>query len=205
MTTATTTRTPRATAGPTASTAEPDRVAREAVRQEARPTRTPDGRVIAYGRDGQPLTRAGSIQGGNQFSIPEGTIPPGWSWEWKNDTVLGQRDPAYEAELAQVGWMPVMAESFPGIFMPFDYKGPIRRKGMILMERPEELTLEARREEKRAADDKVRTSLRKHGKLDTTGAHGVNVDHRDLARTTGIKQEIIDGHTLPQRERMKIE
>lgn len=164
--------------------------ARPVAREEARPVvvRGPNGRLQALNRAGEYVSRASAGSGVDQFYVPPGTIPHGWSWEWKNESVLGKVDPQYDAMLAQVGWEPVMAEAHDGIFLPPGQKGPIRRHGMILMERRIELTLEAQAEEKRKADEKLTGARRKHGKLDTQGAHGVNVDHADLQRTTGIRQ-----------------
>ena len=59
-------------------------------------------------------------------------------------------------QLAQTGWEPVPADRHPEL-MPKGYKGAdIMRKGQILMERPEELTAEARMYERRAAAAQVR-------------------------------------------------
>lgn len=154
------------------------------------------GRVVGVRRDGSAVSRTSAISGVDQFYVPPGIIPPGWSWEWKNETVLNQADPAYAAELAQVGWEPVMAESYPGVFMPHEHKGPVRRKGMMLMERDLRLTQEAQREDKRRADDRVGTALRKHGKLDTSGTHGVDTSNRHVAAVAN--KTVIDGSNLPR-------
>ena len=74
---------------------------------------------------GRHVSRASARSGIDEFQVPPGVIPPGWSWEWKNYTVLGEPNKSYEAELAQVGWEPVMTESYPGVFMPVGAKGAI--------------------------------------------------------------------------------
>lgn len=169
-------------AAPAVAAPEPE--TRAIAREEARPAviRGPDGRLQALNRQGQYVSRASAGAGIDQFHVPPDAIPPGWSWEWKNESVLGKTDPQYESMLAQVGWEPVMYESHPGIFGPPDAKGAVRRHGMQLMERRIELTLEAQRDEKRRADEKLIGARRKHGKLDTQGAHGVDVNHVDLNR-----------------------
>lgn len=151
------------------------------------------GRTVATNRRGEPVTRSSATAGVNQFHVPPEIIPPGWSWEWKTETVAGMPDPAYAAELAQNGWEPVLAESFPGIFMPIDCKGAIRRKGMILMERPMELTLEAQRDEQMRAKERVGNAVRKHS-LNAQGAHGVDVNNPAVQRNTYIRtsREVID-------------
>jgi hypothetical protein len=75
----------------------------------------------------------------DDFYIDPAKIPDGWSYEWKRKVVAGLLDPAYEVELAQEGWEPVDASRHPEM-MPIGYQGAIERKGMILMERPLEIT-----------------------------------------------------------------
>ena len=201
-------RTPAATAAVEAPQMEAPAVAREPVRAApgSQIGHNSMGRAVVVTRSGREVSRASAASGVDQFHIPAGVIPPGWSWEWKNESVLGEPNPAYQAELAQVGWEPVLAESYPGVFMPKEAKGAIRRKGMILMERPEVLTIEARREEKRKADDAVGMSRRKHGaKLDTAGTHGVDVNARGVQPS--LKTSIESGANIPRPayERLPIE
>lgn len=153
------------------------------------------GRVEVMSRSGKVVSRAGARTGIDEFQVPPGVIPPGWSWEWKNQTVLGEPNKSYEAELAQVGWEPVMTESYPGVFLPVGQKGPIIRKGMILMERPMALTQEARAEDKRRADEAVGRALKKHGKLDTTGAHGVDANHEKVGNY--VRKSVESGENIP--------
>lgn len=75
----------------------------------------------------------------DDFYIDPATIPDGWDYNWKRKTIAGATDPAYETELAQEGWEPVDASRHPEL-MPLGYKGFIERKGMILMERPAEIS-----------------------------------------------------------------
>jgi hypothetical protein len=192
----------RKAARPAAETASPA-VAREPSREVAAAPgsvigHNSSGRLEVLSRSGRVVSRASAQSGIDQFHIPAGVIPPGWSWEWKNETVLGEPNAAYQAELAQVGWEPVMAESYPGVFMPIDYKGAIRKKGMMLMERPMVLTQEARAEDKRRADDAVGRALKKHGKLDTSGAHGVDVNDRRVAANNYVRKSIESGENIPR-------
>lgn len=92
----------------------------------------------------------------DDFYIPPSDIPDGWTYEWKRKTLLGQEDPAYQVQLAQKGWEPVDSRRHPS-YMPVGYTGrTIERKGMILMERPLEITEEARNFELRKARNQVR-------------------------------------------------
>ncbi len=88
----------------------------------------------------------------DRFGVPPGMIPDGMSWEWKRETTTGKPDPTYMAFLYDQGWEPVEQERYPTF--------PVRRDGLILMERPMELTIEARAEEKAAARDAVRQKER---------------------------------------------
>jgi hypothetical protein len=82
----------------------------------------------------------------DMFYIPIDEIPHGLSYEWKRWTVSGQHDPFYIASMREQGWEPVSPKTHPN-WVPPGYNEPhIIKGGMILMERPEELTKEAQRE-----------------------------------------------------------
>lgn len=82
----------------------------------------------------------------DDFAIDKSLIPDGMSWEWKRHTIHGQEDFGYQVGLREQGWEPVDSGRLSQ-FMPPGHKGGIIRKGMMLMERPKELTDEARRED----------------------------------------------------------
>ena len=116
-----------------------------------------DSRARAAARAAElRLHQGGLDEGTDEFYIPPEIIPDGWSYEWKRHTLLNKTDPAYEVSLAQTGWEPVPRSRHPE-FMP---KGSaavlIERKGMVLMERPLETTMEARAIEARKASLQVR-------------------------------------------------
>ena len=95
-------------------------------------------------------------EGIDEFYIDPSDIPDGWSYEWKRRTVLGAEDPAYQVALARSGWEPVPTSRHPS-YMPMGGDYPfIERKGMILMERPLEITQDARDNELRKARAQVR-------------------------------------------------
>lgn len=95
-------------------------------------------------------------EGVDEFYIDPTDIPEGWSYEWKRRTVLGAEDPAYQVALARAGWEPVPTSRHPS-YMPMGGDYPfIERKGMILMERPLEITDDARNAELRKARAQVR-------------------------------------------------
>lgn len=98
----------------------------------------------------------------DKFAIPDGEIPPGTSYEWKRETVYGASDPSYDVMMREQGWLPVDVSRHPQ-FMPPGYKGPIRRDGLILCERPIELTQEAHQEERDKAIGVLRAKQQQLG------------------------------------------
>lgn len=120
-------------------------------------------------RDESPLERAkrrsaelrghlGDMdEGTDEFFVDVDTIPDGWSYEWKRHLVLGAPDHAYDVSMARRGWEAVPTRRHPEM-MPRGTPGgnPIERKGMVLMERPKEITDEARDIELRKARNQVR-------------------------------------------------
>lgn len=93
--------------------------------------------------------------GTDEFAINV-DVPEGWSYEWKRKEVLGAPDHAYDVAVARRGWTPVPAKRHPEM-MPMGYtEKTITRKGMILMERPQVITDEAREKESRMARMQVR-------------------------------------------------
>lgn len=124
-------------------------------RQEVRQRKTP---VIVAGRNGELLSRRhdDSI---NPFDLPDefvsATNAEGFDLEWKTEMVHGQDRVTYQAKLAANGWRPVSNSRLPGRYAPEDDAGAIRFDGMILMERPMILTVEARHDEDRRAREQL--------------------------------------------------
>ena len=75
----------------------------------------------------------------DEFYIDPRLIPEGWDYNWKRESIAGQIDDDHLIEMRMSGWEPVDAARHPHM-MPTGYTGPIRKKGMILMERPMEIT-----------------------------------------------------------------
>jgi hypothetical protein len=94
--------------------------------------------------------------GVDKFYIDPRIIPDGWSYEWKTFTVLGKENPSYQVALAHKGWEAVPRSRHPEL-MPDNYRSDtIERDGMILMERPQEITDEVMANDLRAARLQVR-------------------------------------------------
>lgn len=90
----------------------------------------------------------------NKFFFDRRLIPPGWDYEYKRVKCYGQEDTDHQVNLRENGWTPVPASRHPEL-MPIGHEGPIVKDGMMLMERPLELTQEARAEDYQAAVDPV--------------------------------------------------
>lgn len=115
---------------------------RDPIRPAMRPEmRADDPRARAAARTAQ-LREAGalSVEGGeNKFYVDMSDVPDGWTYEWKTKSVLGKEDPAYQVGLARTGWEPVPADRHPHM-MPQGKYSTIERDGMVLMERPKEIS-----------------------------------------------------------------
>lgn len=98
----------------------------------------------------------------DEFYIDPRMIPEGWDYNWKRQEIAGQPDPAYEVELLQAGWEPVPSERHPSMVPP-GHKGPITKKGMILMERPSEISNLAKQRELSTAREAVAAKERALG------------------------------------------
>ena len=115
---------------------------------------------------GQPrrTRRRKSTVNEDMFYIPLDQIPEGSSYEWKRFSVSGQEDPYYIAQMREQGWEPVDPKRHPTWVPPGYDKPSIIKGGMILMERPMELTNEARAEQRQLAKRQVREAEQRLGK-----------------------------------------
>lgn len=95
----------------------------------------------------------------DSFFVPPEIIPDGWTYEWKRKSTFNKEDPAYAVQLARDGWEPVPLNRCKKhkAMMPTNWDGStIEHQGMILMERPEEITQAYRDIELRKARAQVR-------------------------------------------------
>lgn len=134
-----------------------------------------------------PVRRQRVRQGTDRYAFDKAIIPDGWSYEWKRYSVLGQEDPAYMAELHQLGFSPVPAERHPGLFLPVGYTGSIILGGQILMERPVELEMEAREEDDMRARAQVRGSREQFGMVPQARGFEGPSQHPSAARNSFVR------------------
>lgn len=119
--------------------------------------REEDPRARAARRAAEIRGHIGSMdQGTDEFYFDPEIVPDGWTYEWKRLSMFGQEDATHQIHLARMGWEPVPARRHPGLMPASWTKATIERKGMILMERPTEVVMEARNLQQRAAKDQVR-------------------------------------------------
>lgn len=128
---------------------------RRALREELRED---DPRARAKARANAIKGHIGDLdEGTDEFRIDPDVIPDGWRYNWKRKTVLDKEDPSYDVSLARNGWEPVPASRHPEM-MPSGAKAEtIMRKGMILMEIPEEIAQERQAIAMREARRQVRS------------------------------------------------
>jgi hypothetical protein len=113
---------------------------------------------LVLDRSGRPVSRSRK-NSDDKYHIDPAKIPQGWSYEWKRFSTFGQEDRSYMQSLADNGWEAVPCDRHPEM-MGNGYSGPIVRDGMILMERPAQLTREARIEDNEIAREMIRVKER---------------------------------------------
>jgi hypothetical protein len=124
-------------------------------------------------------------------------IPDGMDYQWVTSEILSQPAQQVRASYEANGWEPVPAERHPGLFMQRGATGEINVGGLVLMERPLELTMEAREEERVAA----RTAVRVQEQTFRTGnVSGVTLDtsHPSARKNSGLTREMIRGIPVPK-------
>lgn len=113
----------------------------------------------------------------------------GMTPEWKREIVYGAGDPAYDVFMREQGFEPVDASRYPDYVAP-GTTGAIRRDGLILMERPKELTAEAKEEDRRNARDAVRV---KEEQLGTAPKGQLPRQRADGSSTVSVNRTIESG------------
>jgi hypothetical protein len=137
---------------------------------------------------------------GNRYDIPRDIIPDGMTYEWKRFTYNGKEDRGHQANLARNRWAPVPADREghevvggeptdpdPTTGRKHPHEGCIIVDGLILMERPQEITDIVVAEDRRLAKGQVANQIRKlklvpEGTLAQDGERQVSIKReRDLS------------------------
>lgn len=102
--------------------------------------------------------------GSNRFEFDRSLIPNGMTYEFKRFSMFGQEDKEHLVDLEQNGWTPVPAERHPELSGRRAVAGAdIVRGGLMLMERPTEITDEARELDTFAARHQVAAQVQRLG------------------------------------------
>jgi hypothetical protein len=134
---------------------EPAREGRDAVRR---------GAAVAHDREGNPVYRRRDGLS-DPFAIPQDLQEPGWDRQWIRVSVYGQEDVDNQVGMQENGWRPISANrpGWEGRFMPPGYKGAIQKSGLMLMERPMALTVEANQEAAKVIRGQTETQRQQFG------------------------------------------
>lgn len=161
-------------------------MAREPIRTETREPARPEAAAFF---DDLPETRQREVDDiVSPFHIDGHRIPPGVTLEWKRYTTLGERNQSYENKMLEQGWRPVPTRLFPD-FMPQGTPpdDAVVRDGNMLMARRQELTEQARMQERRAAQQQIHTS---EARMRETPGDTMPRDAPATKNLTGIRRTI---------------
>lgn len=128
--------------------------------QAKAPPRLRSGEVM--GRNGEVLSRKHNYSD-DQFEIPSHLREDGWSYQWNRMSCRGQIDGPEISRMMENGWRFVPPHRLGGFFAKSDSEY-VERDGLVLMERPQVLTDEAKADAQRAADDQY---MRQFDRADT--------------------------------------
>lgn len=168
------------------TTKAPSRTPREA---PSAGERLPSRDNVIKNRHGEVITLR-NFSSEDRFAFDTSIVPDGWTYEWKTLTVKGAEWTEHQVELYQNGWTPVPADRHDGIFMPRGAKGNIVRGGLILMERDDRLTAQARREDRRLANEQLGVSRSMAGLMGRSmpGGSGIlDFEHPAAQHASGVR------------------
>ncbi len=123
----------------------------------------------------------------DRLKVHRDEIPDGMDYQWVTDSILGQPAPQRRARFERKGWQAVPASRHEGRWTPKGYQGEINVDGLVLMERPLELSIRARQKNKQNAMMQVRA---KEAQLTGGNIPGVTLDtqHQTAVRQNKIRK-----------------
>lgn len=142
------------------------------------------------GRNGEVLARHKNFD--DPYVVPEHLKEDGWTYQWCRQSTYGKEDRAEQLRMQDNGWRPVP----PSRFGHNDTGDYVVRDGLVLMERPVELTEAARSEEAKKAKTQY---LRALSRTDTD----VKLSEGELQLKYEIKRgqrEVVDNRYKPMHE-----
>ena len=99
--------------------------------------------------------REEGFDGTDKFYIDSSVIPDGWDYEWKAKFVANQEQLSQMMAYKRAGWEEVPTHRHPEMMAAGTTEPVIIRDGLVLMERPKEISDEARRRLARDAREQV--------------------------------------------------
>lgn len=96
----------------------------------------------------------------DRLHIPREEFPEGMDFYWMANTVMGLEQTQARGQFERKGWTPVHSSedfggAFDGRFMPKGFDGEINVDGLVLMARPLELSIKARKRDEQRAREQV--------------------------------------------------
>ena len=130
-------------------------------------------------------------EGIDRYHIPREEIPEGFDLQWVTVSVMGQPTDKERGHFERKGWTPVHQEDFDGRFdgrwMTKGQHGEINEGGQVLMARPLEISIKARKREQQLARDQIRIKEQALYAGDT-GVSGA--DHPSARKFNSINRSI---------------
>jgi hypothetical protein len=99
----------------------------------------------------------------NRYDYDKSKQPAHMDYGWKRMTIAGQEDTEHLINCDENGWLPVPPERHPELAGRRTKGSEIVRGGLVLMERPKEITEEARNLDKFAASHQVASQVQRLG------------------------------------------
>lgn len=125
--------------------------------------------------------------GANRFDFDHSLIPEGMTYEFKRLSIFGKEDDEHQINLEHNGWTPVPADRHPELMGRRAVAGgTIVRGGLMLMERPVEITDEARDLDTFAARHQVASHIQ------SMGLEGKRAAGKGIKTTYEASQEVPD-------------
>ncbi len=136
----------------------------------------------------------------DRLHIPREMIPEGMDLQWVTDSVYGKEMSQHRSGFEKRGWTPVHQSDFDGVFdgmfLPKGVDGEIKVDGLVLMARPLEISLQAKKLDKRRAREQVeiKEAAWKAGDLPN-----VTLDSRNRAATSkNVINKSLERLEIPQ-------
>lgn len=128
----------------------------------------------------------------NRFNLDENLIPPNMTYEWKRKTIMGMEDVESQINYEANGWTPVPPDRHPELMgLRKTNANEIVRGGLVLMQRPVEITSQVQELEEFAARNQVAMQLqrlRMEGKR--AAGRGIKTDYQEAPAPQRVPDDL---------------